>query len=151
MPKSTKQEVAAVKANLAIAPVMTEKAYGLEASRVYVFQVPRSTSKGAIAQAIATEFNVTVKSIRTLTRKGKPTRFSRGKHAYPGTTYRQDKKFAYVTVAEGDHIPVFDEIRKAAEPEAEATDQKTKKAEAKAADKAAKAEAKTTKAAKGDK
>ena len=44
-----------------------------------------------------------------LIRKGKKTKFSKGKHAYPGTTYRQDKKFAYVKLAEGDSIKVFEE------------------------------------------
>jgi len=43
------------------------------------------------------------------TRKGKATRFSKGKHAYPGTTYRRDRKYAYVTLAEGNKIRVFDE------------------------------------------
>ena len=42
-------------------------------------------------------------------RKGKATKFSRGKHAYPGTTYRQDKKIAFVTLKDGDKIKVFDE------------------------------------------
>lgn len=174
MPKSTQKE-AAVQAALgrpSITPVMTEKAYGLEASRVYVFQVPRQASKAAIAQAIAREFQVTVTSIRTLLRKGKPTRFSRGKHAYPGTTHRQDKKFAYITIKAGEHIPVFDELKQASDTNAQAdTAQKASKEatkakeaekaekqaekEAKKAEKqAAKAEAKTTKAtktAKGDK
>lgn len=140
-----------------IIPVMTEKAYASEASRVYVFQVPRGDVKTAIAQKIEKEFGVHVVSIRTLVRKGKPTRFSRGKHAYPGTTFRQDKKFAYVTVKEGERIPVFDEVNAAAEA-AEAktetkTDAKAEKKAAKAAEKAAKAEAKEekTKSAKGDK
>lgn len=177
MPKSTQKE-AAVQAALgrpSITPVMTEKAYGLEASRVYVFQVPRRASKAAIAQAIAREFQVTVTSIRTLLRKGKPTRFSRGKHAYPGTTHRQDKKFAYITVKAGEHIPVFDELKQASDTDtqadaaqkakdsAKASKEATKAKEAekqaekeakKAEKQAAKAEAKTTKAtktAKGDK
>ena len=129
---------------LAITPVMTEKAYAAESSRIYIFQVPRQASKAAIAQVIADEFKVTITSIRTLRRKGKPTRFSRGKHAYPGLTYRQDKKFAYITLKEGDRIPVFDEVKDEAKPE------KTEKAD-KADKKAAKATEKTAKTAKGDK
>ena len=173
MPKSTQKEAAvqAAPVKSSITPVMTEKAYGLEASRVYVFQVPRRASKAAIAQTIAREFQVTVTSIRTLLRKGKPPRFSRGKHAYPGTTHRQDQKFAYITVKAGEHIPVFDELKQASETDASKESQDTTKAskeaakaekqaekaqkEAKKAKKqTAKAEAKTTKAtktAKGDK
>ena len=165
MPKTTKNEVKAVEAQVvkpSIAPVMTEKAYAAEASRIYVFTVPRAMSKAAIAREVAGEYKVTVKSVRTLLRKGKPTRFSRGKHAYPGTTYRQDRKLAYVTVAEGDHIPVFDEMKaqagitdEKADQKASKADKKAEKAEAKAKKADAKAKAsedkKATKSAKGDK
>ena len=98
-----------------ITPRATEKAYTEQTKHTYIFTVPRSASKQAIAAAVAAEFKVTVTGVRTLTRKGKPTRFSRGKHAYPGTTYRQDQKYAYVTVKAGDKIPVFEE-EEAAQP-----------------------------------
>ena len=39
------------------------------------------------------------------------------KHAYPGTTYRRDKKIAYVTLKEGDKIRVFEEETKTTEKE----------------------------------
>ena len=99
-----------------IIPRATEKAYTEQTKRTYIFTVPRAASKQAIADAVAKEFKVTVTDVRTLTRKGKPTRFSRGKHAYPGTTYRQDKKYAYVTVKEGDTIPVFEDESKNDKP-----------------------------------
>ena len=76
------------------------------------------------------EFNVKVTDVRTMIRDGKKTKFSKGKHAYPGITHRQDRKFAYVTLAEGNSIRVFDE------PEKE--DNKTSAKEAKKAEKAAK-------------
>lgn len=120
-----------------IIPRATEKAYTEQTKRTYIFLVPRSASKQAIAQAVSEEFKVTVEDVRTLNRKGKPTRFSRGKHAYPGTTYRQDKKYAYVTVKEGDTIPVFEEV--------------DEKAAKKAEKEAKKAEKKSAKSAKGDK
>ena len=47
--------------------------------------------------------------VRTLIRNGKKTKYSKGKHAYPGITHRQDKKYAYVTLAEGNSIKVFEE------------------------------------------
>ena len=119
--------------NSMITPRATEKAYNLEAKRTYVFFVPRSASKQSIAQAIAEAFKVTVTSVRVANRKGKATRFSRGKHAYPGITYKQDHKVAYVTVKEGDKIPVFEEEKK---PE-----QKPEKAEKKTAKKVAKKDA----------
>ena len=92
-----------------IIPRATEKAYTEQAKRTYVFGVPKNASKQAIAEAVSKEYEVTVTDVRTLVRKGKPTRFSRGKHAYPGTTYRQDKKYAYVTLKDGDSIKVFEE------------------------------------------
>ena len=129
-----------------ITPRATEKAYNAQVKNQYIFYVPKSMSKQAIAEAIANEFKVTVTGVRTANRKGKATRFSRGKHAYPGITYREDHKVAYITVKEGDKIPVFEEV-KAEEPKKE--DAKTDKKTAKAAEKAEKAEKKT--AAKAEK
>ena len=86
---------------------------------------------------------MTVTDVRTLIRNGKKTKFSKGKHAYPGITHRQDKKFAYVTLKEGDFIKVFDT------PE---EDTKTSAKEAKADKKAAKAVSKNSRSeAKADK
>ena len=92
-----------------VIPRATEKSYREQAKRTYIFNVPADASKLAVAKAVAEQYNVTVKDIRILTRKGKATRFSKGKHAYPGTTYRRDRKYAYVTLAEGNKIRVFDE------------------------------------------
>ena len=94
-------------------PRATEKAYTEESKHVYVFFAPKTASKQAIAAAVAQEFHVTVKDVRTLTRKGKKTRFNRGKHAYPGIAFREDHKLAYVTVGENDKIPVFQDDKDA--------------------------------------
>ena len=107
-------------------PRATEKSYLEQTNRIYVFSVKKSMSKHAIAKLVEKEFNVTVTDVKTLIRKGKRTKFSKGKHAYPGITYRKDKKFAYVRLKKGDSIKVFDE------PE---DDKKTSAKEAKKADK----------------
>lgn len=107
-------------------PRATEKSYLEQTNRIYVFSVKKSMSKQAIAKLVEKEFNVTVTDVKTLIRKGKRTKFSKGKHAYPGITYRKDKKFAYVRLKKGDSIKVFDE------PE---DDKKTSAKEAKKADK----------------
>jgi ribosomal protein L23 len=112
-------------------PRATEKSYLEQTKRTYVFPVKRTTSKQEVAAMVEKEFNVTVTDVRTLIRNGKKTKFSKGKHAYPGITHRQDKKFAYVTLKEGDSIKVFDT------PE---EDTKTSAKEAKADKKAAKAD-----------
>lgn len=105
-----------------VRPIQTEKAYTEQAKNTYVFKVPAKSSKQSIKSAIETEYKVSVTSTRTLIRKGKATKFRRGKHAYPGTTYRKDQHFAYVTLKAGDKIKIFDE-----QPteEAKATDNKT--------------------------
>ena len=92
-----------------VRPIQTEKAYREETKRCYMFVVPADASKQAVAKTVEEQYKVTVTSVRIVLRKGKATKFSRGKHAYPGTTYRQDKKIAYVTLSEGDKIKVFDE------------------------------------------
>ena len=107
-------------------PRATEKSYLEQTNRIYVFPVKKSMSKQAIAKLVEKEFNVTVTDVRTLVRKGKKTKYSKGKHAYPGITHRQDKKFAYVKLKKGDSIKVFEE------PE---DDKKTSAKEAKKADK----------------
>ena len=129
-----------------VRPIATEKAYHEQTKRTYMFVVPADASKQAVARQVADQYNVTVLGVRIVIRKGKATRFSRGKHAYPGTTYRQDKKIAYVTLKEGDKIKVFDEE----EPVEEV---KTDKKAEKAAEKADKADKKAAKKAdkKGDK
>ena len=128
-----------------IYPRATEKSYLEQAKRTYVFVVPENASKQAAKSAVEEQFGVTVTSIRVLTRKGKKTRFSKGKHAYPSTTYRRDRKLAYVTLKEGDKIKVFEEEEKTAEK----VDKKAEKAAKKDAKKSAKADKKSEK--KGDK
>ena len=115
-------------------PRATEKSYLEQTNRIYVFPVEKSMSKQAIAKRVEEEFNVKVTDVRTMIRKGKKTRFSRGKHAYPGITHRKDKKFAYVRLAKGNSIRVFDEQN---EEDNKASAKEAKKLE-KAAEKAAK-------------
>ena len=90
-------------------PRATEKSYLEQTNRIYVFPVKKSMGKQEIAKLVEKEFNVTVTDVRTLIRNGKKTKYSKGKHAYPGITHRQDKKFAYVKLKKGDSIKVFDE------------------------------------------
>lgn len=116
-----------IKLNI-LEPRATEKTYTEQTKRIYVFPVKKSMGKQEIAKLVEDEFKVKVTEVKTLIRKGKKTKFSKGKHAYPGITYRQDKKFAYVKLKEGDSIKVFDE------PE----DNKTSAKDAKKAEKAAK-------------
>ena len=107
-------------------PRATEKSCLEQTNRIYVFPVKRTMGKQEIAKMVEKEFNVTVTDVRTLIRNGKKTKYSKGKHAYPGITTRPDKKFAYVRLKKGDSIKVFDE------PEETKTSAKEAKAEKKA-------------------
>ena len=121
--KTVKEEV--VEKLTMIEPRATEKTYAEQAKRTYVFAVKKNSSKQDVAKLISKEFNVTVTDVRILIRKGKKTRFSKGKHAYPGTTYRQDKKYAYVKLKKGDSIKVFEDTDEPSAKDAA----KTKKAD----------------------
>lgn len=106
--------------SILVTPRATEKAYGQTRQNTYVFNVPLTANKDQIAAAVAEQYGVEVKNVKTLVQSGKSVRFSRGKNRYPGTTNRKDHKKAYVTLAEGSSIQVFEE------PEATET-QKEKK------------------------
>lgn len=95
--------------SIVITPRATEKAYGQTAKNIYVFNVPLTANKQQIAAAVAEQYDVTVKNVSTVVQSGKAVRFSRGKNRYPGTTTRKDSKKAYVTLAEGSSIQVFEQ------------------------------------------
>ena len=127
-----------IKLNM-LEPRATEKTYNEQTKRIYVFPVEMKASKQAIAKRVEDEFNVKVIDVKTMIRKGKKTRYSKGKHAYPGITHRRDRKFAYVKLAEGNSIRVFDEQEdnKTSAKEAKKAEKTTKNVEkeAKKADK----------------
>ena len=87
-----------------IAPVVSEKSYGLLEDNVYTFKVHPDASKPEIKHAVESLFEVTVLKVNTLNRKGKRKRnrrnFTYGK--------RPDTKRAMVTLAEGDEIDLFE-------------------------------------------
>lgn len=78
-----------------IAPVVSEKSYGLIDQGKYTFLVDPRSNKSEIKQAIETIFGVKVSSVNTLNRIGKTrrTKFGTGK--------RKDTKRAIVTLKSG--------------------------------------------------
>ncbi len=95
--------------NINVYPLATEKAYGLSKSNIYVFDAPLGSNKTQIVSAIESQFKVKIVNIKTLVQNGKAVSASRGKRARPGVAFRKDTKKAYVTLAKGDSIKVFDE------------------------------------------
>jgi large subunit ribosomal protein L23 len=78
-----------------IAPVISEKSYGLLDEGKYTFVVDDRANKTEIRIAIEKVFGVKVKSVNTMTRQGKVRRTKTG----PGK--RKDTKRAIVTLSEG--------------------------------------------------
>lgn len=119
-------------------PRATEKAYVAQTKNQYIFFVPMSASKQEIAKQIGAAFKVTVIDVRVATRKGKQTKYSKGKHAYPGLTYRRDHKVAYITLKDGDKIPVFEEVKEETKDDKKADKKATKSEDKKTTEKVAK-------------
>ena len=120
---------------IVLKPRMSEKTYGMSPNGVYVFVVETGVNKHEIAKAVEDTYGVTVVDVRTATQKGKVKRQYRNRRFVTGQ--RSDIKKAYVTLKEGDQIPIF-----AAVEEAEEKAEKTAKAVEKAAEKKAKKEEK---------
>jgi len=83
-----------------LSPVITEKATLASDKNQVMFKVARTATKPQIKEAIEKLFDVKVKSVNTLVRKGKWKGF-RGK---PGV--QSDTKRAIVTLEEGHRIDV---------------------------------------------
>ncbi len=93
--------------SMVIRPKISEKAYGLSLSRnTYVFQVPKNANKLTVADAVKSQFDVTVIDVNMMNIKGKVKRtVRRGGRSVNGK--RSDIKKAYVTLKEGDSLAIF--------------------------------------------
>ena len=87
--------------DILLAPVVSEKSYGLLDQNKYTFIVRPDANKTEIKIAVEKVFDVKVTSVNTVNRKGKArrTRYGLGK--------RPDTKRAIVSLAEGDRIDIF--------------------------------------------
>ncbi|MGA7689721.1 MAG: 50S ribosomal protein L23 [Jiangellales bacterium] len=84
-----------------IAPVVSEKSYGLLDENKYTFVVATDANKTEIKIAVETIFDVTVTNVNTMNRAGKRRRTRAGWGSRP------DTKRAIVTVADGQRIDIF--------------------------------------------
>jgi large subunit ribosomal protein L23 len=121
--------------SIVLKPRMSEKTYALSSNRVYVFVVDKNINKHEITDAVESNYGVTVTGIKTIVQKGKVKRIYRNRKYEIGK--RADFKKAYVTLKEGDAIPIF-----AAVEEQEEKAEKTTKMIEKANEKKAKKEKK---------
>ena len=84
-----------------MAPVISEKSYGLLDENKYTFLVAPDANKTQIKIAVEQVFNVKVTGVNTANRPGKR------KRTRAGWGQRNQTKRAIVTLAEGDRIEIF--------------------------------------------
>jgi large subunit ribosomal protein L23 len=84
-----------------IAPVVSEKSYGLLDANKYTFIVHPDANKTEIKIAVEKIFGVKVTAVNTMNRKGKARRTRNG------LGQRKDTKRAIVSVAAGQSIDIF--------------------------------------------
>jgi large subunit ribosomal protein L23 len=84
-----------------LAPVISEKSYGLLDENKYTFVVSPDANKTQIKIAVEQVFNVKVLDVNTLNRQGKR------KRTRSGFGRRKDTKRAIVSLAPGDRIEIF--------------------------------------------
>ena len=87
--------------DILLAPVVSEKSYGLLDENKYTFLVAPDANKTEIKIAVETVFDVKVTGVNTLNRTGKKRR------TRSGTGKRADTKRAIVSVADGQRIDIF--------------------------------------------
>lgn len=83
-------------------PHVSEKATGIADQGQYVFKVRTDASKPEIKKAVELFFNVSVKTVNTLVRKGKVKRTARG------FSKRSNIKLAYINLEAGQEINFSD-------------------------------------------
>jgi large subunit ribosomal protein L23 len=101
--------------DIVLRPRISEKAYGQSQRpkvRTYVFEVDKKLEKITIKRAVEAQFDVTVTNVNTVNQKGK-AKMSYRKRVRPLNGKRSDIKKAYVTLKEGQELPIFVEEAKA--------------------------------------
>lgn len=116
-PAKTKKKVVAAKL-FALEPRVSEKGYALsEQSSTYVFNVPKDVNKFDIASAVASQFEVEVMKVRLAGVPGKSVRSYRQRGRRSINAKRTDVRKAYVTLKEGDKLPIYAAIEESKAPE----------------------------------
>ena len=87
--------------DILLAPVVSEKSYGLLDENKYTFLVSPGANKTEIKIAVEAVFGVKVTGVNTINRNGKR------KRTKAGWGKRADTKRAVVSIAEGQRIDIF--------------------------------------------
>lgn len=93
---------------MTLKPRVSEKAYALsEKGNTYIFDVPTDANKHDIAKAVAAQYEVKVNAVRIAAVPGKAVRSYRNRGRKSISGQRSDLRKAYVTLNEGDKLPIF--------------------------------------------
>lgn len=88
-------------------PILSEKAYAAsEALNTYIFRVPDGVNKFDVTSAIESQYKVKVSAVRLSKIAEKSMRAYRKRGKYVNATKSLIRK-AYVTLNEGDRLPLF--------------------------------------------
>jgi large subunit ribosomal protein L23 len=120
---------------------MSEKSFALsQATNTFAIDVPAGLDSVEVKQAVEKQFEVKVAKVRMVNRKGKVKRVINvtGKRSSNRTGVKADVRKAYVTLAEGSHLPFFAAEEKEIEDAKKEAEKKAKKADDKPAKKSKK-------------
>lgn len=93
--------------SIVLKPRFSEKTYALSQERnTYVFEVPANANKHDVKAAVAAQFEVSVTNVRLTNIAGKAKRAYRKRGRSTSAT-RSGVSKAYVTLAEGNTLPIF--------------------------------------------
>ena len=94
--------------SMVIKPKVSEKTYTLSEERgTYVFEVPKGIGKSEVAKAVAAQYAVGVVRVRIASTPGKSLRSYRRRGRVTHSGFRSGIRKAYVTLKEGDKLPIF--------------------------------------------
>jgi large subunit ribosomal protein L23 len=102
---------------ISLKPRASEKAYALsEKGNTYIFDVEPGINKFDVALAVEAQYGVTVIAVRLAATPGKKVRTYRqkGRRSQPGQ--RSAVRKAYVTLSEGDKLPIFAAVEEPTAP-----------------------------------
>lgn len=122
-------------------PRMSEKSFALsQTNNTFAIDVPAGLDSVEVKAAVEKQFEVKVAKVRMVNRKGKVKRVINvtGKRSSNRTGVKADVRKAYVTLAEGSHLPFFAAEEKEIEDAKKEADKKAKKADDKTAKKSKK-------------
>jgi ribosomal protein L23 len=95
-------------------PRLSEKTYAQsEALNVYTFEVPEDATKLTIADAVKAQYDVAPLKVRIAAVAGKSKRTYKKSTRSSVTGMRSGIKKAYVTLKEGDTLPIFAAVEEA--------------------------------------